>query len=86
MTTALPSLDLEEDIVIHQALLTALSRLPRRQREAVALRYLADMSEVEVAHTLGISRGSVKTHVHRGLQSLRPEVLHLFTEPEGAAQ
>lgn len=49
----------------------ALARLPRRQREVVALRYLADLSEAQVAASLGISTGSVKTHLHRGLISLR---------------
>jgi RNA polymerase sigma-70 factor (sigma-E family) len=49
----------------------ALRRLPRRQREVVALRYLADMSEQQVAELLGVSGGSVKTHLHRGLSALR---------------
>lgn len=48
-----------------------IGRLPRRQREVVALRYAADLSEQEVAATLGISIGSVKTHASRGLAALR---------------
>ena len=43
----------------------ALSELSRRQRECVALRYLADLTEPAVAEQLGISVGSVKTHLHR---------------------
>ncbi len=39
--------------------------------EAIALRYLADLRESDVAEALGISLGSVKTHVHRGLDALR---------------
>lgn len=50
--------------------LTALRRLPGRQREVLVLRYYADLSEAEIAETLGISPGSVKTHAHRGLASL----------------
>ena len=41
-----------------------------RQRECLALRYYLDLSEAEIAATLGISTGSVKTHVHRGLGTL----------------
>lgn len=37
---------------------SAVSRLPRRQREAVALRYIADLTEDEVAKTMGISPGA----------------------------
>lgn len=49
----------------------ALARLPRRQREVLVLRYLADMTEVQVASHLCISQGAVKQHVRRGLAALR---------------
>jgi RNA polymerase sigma-70 factor (sigma-E family) len=52
-------------------LVTALRRLPRRQREVVVLRYLADVSEADVAAALGCSAGAVKTHASRGLAALR---------------
>jgi RNA polymerase sigma-70 factor (sigma-E family) len=52
-------------------LVHALRRLPRRQREAVVLRYLADLSEVQVALEMGCSVGAVKSHGARGLSSLR---------------
>jgi RNA polymerase sigma-70 factor (sigma-E family) len=39
--------------------------LPARQRDCVVLRYYADLSDTEIADTLGISAGSVKTHLHR---------------------
>jgi RNA polymerase sigma factor (sigma-70 family) len=48
-----------------------LARLPERQREVLALRYLADMTEQETADHLRISIGSVKRHAHRGLSRLR---------------
>jgi len=50
--------------------IAALRSLPDRQRECLALRYYLDLSEAEIAATLGISAGSVKTHVHRGLGTL----------------
>ena len=49
----------------------SLRRLPRRQREVVVLRYLADWSEIDVADTLGCSPGAVKSHASRGLHALR---------------
>ncbi len=50
--------------------LSALRSLPDRQRKVLALRYYLDLSEAEIATTLGISPGSVKTHAHRGLATL----------------
>ena len=52
-------------------LVRALRALPRRQREVVVLRYVADQSEETVADALGCSVGSVKTHASRGLAALR---------------
>jgi RNA polymerase sigma-70 factor (sigma-E family) len=54
-----------------QQVMTALRRLPRRQQEVLVLRYYADASEAEIADALGISRGAVKSHAHRGLRALR---------------
>ena len=45
--------------------------LPQRQREVLALRYYLDLSEAEIADTLGISRGAVKSHASRGAAALR---------------
>jgi RNA polymerase sigma-70 factor (sigma-E family) len=52
-------------------LLAALRRLPVRQREALVLRYYADLSEAEIADAMGISRGAVKSHAARGIAALR---------------
>lgn len=51
--------------------LAALRSLPRRQQEVLVLRYYADLSEEEIARTLGLSRGAVKSHAHRGIAALR---------------
>jgi RNA polymerase sigma-70 factor (sigma-E family) len=55
-------------------LVKALRRLPRRQRQVVVLRYLADRPEAEVARVLGCSVGSVKTHATRGLSAMRAQL------------
>jgi len=57
-----------------RAVITALQRLPRRQREVLVLRYWSELSEDEIAATLGISNGSVKTHAHRGMAALEQEL------------
>lgn len=49
----------------------ALRKLPVRQREALVLRYYADMSEAQIASVMGISRGAVKSHTARAMTSLR---------------
>jgi RNA polymerase sigma-70 factor (sigma-E family) len=51
--------------------LDAMRALPNRQREVLALRYYLDLSEADIAQTLGISRGAVKSHASRGAASLR---------------
>jgi len=53
------------------AVVAALRDLPERQREAIVLRYYADLSEAEIAATMGISRGAVKSHTSRGMAALR---------------
>ncbi|MBC7308555.1 MAG: SigE family RNA polymerase sigma factor [Actinomycetales bacterium] len=55
----------------HDAMLQALSQLSDKQREVLILRYYSDLSEADIADTLEISRGAVKTHAHRGLARLR---------------
>lgn len=52
----------------------ALGRLPRRQRDAIVLRYIGDFTEAQTAAMLGISLGTVKQHTSRGLARLRREV------------
>jgi RNA polymerase sigma-70 factor (ECF subfamily) len=48
----------------------ALDALPRRQREATVLRYYLDMDLAEIARTLKVSEGSVKTTLYRARQAL----------------
>jgi RNA polymerase sigma-70 factor (ECF subfamily) len=75
----------DDAVVLRLALSEALVRLPRRQREVVVLRYVLDESEAQVAHYLRISPGSVKTHAHRGLTSLR-ELMDVGTDEEMGVQ
>jgi RNA polymerase sigma factor (sigma-70 family) len=45
--------------------------LPRRQRIAATLYYLADLSTEEVARVMGVSRGTVDRHLYRARVALR---------------
>lgn len=53
------------------ALLDDLSRLPPRQRAAIVLRYYADLSDEDIAATLGCRTGTVRSSISRGLAALR---------------
>jgi RNA polymerase sigma-70 factor (sigma-E family) len=53
------------------AVISALRTLPPRQREALVLKYYADLSEAQIASAMGISRGAVKSHTARAMTSLR---------------
>ncbi|HEV2889487.1 MAG TPA: SigE family RNA polymerase sigma factor [Frankiaceae bacterium] len=54
----------------HAAVRAAMRGLPTRQREVLVLRYWGSLSEAEIADTLGISRGAVKSHASRGLAAV----------------
>ena len=56
------------------AVIAALRKLPGRQREAIVLRYYADLSEAEVAAAMGISCGAVKSHTARAMAALRADL------------
>jgi RNA polymerase sigma-70 factor, ECF subfamily len=48
-----------------------LSTLPVRQKAVLVLRFYEELSEAEIAHVLGCSPGSVKSHASRGLKAMR---------------
>jgi RNA polymerase sigma-70 factor (sigma-E family) len=59
------------DAVAYADVLAAVKVLPARQREALALRFYADLSEAETAEAMGVSKGAVKSHTARALATLR---------------
>jgi RNA polymerase sigma-70 factor (ECF subfamily) len=52
----------------------AIATLPPRQRQAVVLRYLADLSLADVADAMGCATGTVKATLHQAMQSMRVEL------------
>lgn len=65
------STPLDDRISDRDALLAALRQLGPRQREAVVLRYLEDLSVERTAELMGTSPGTVKSQAARGLRTLR---------------
>jgi RNA polymerase sigma factor (sigma-70 family) len=53
-----------------RAVLAALRRLAHRQREVLVLRYYLELSDAEIARTLGIGESTVRSTAHRGLAVL----------------
>lgn len=53
------------------AVLEAVSALPSRQRACVVMRHWLRMTESEIAATLDVSIGSVRTHNKRGIETLQ---------------
>lgn len=62
---AFPAIDPDSEVVW-----AAVRRLPRRQAQAIALHYLGELKVEEIAHILGCSESSVKTHLARGRERL----------------
>lgn len=66
-----------QDLAFDSSLVTALRRLPVRQREVIALRLLLDLDTSTTAEMLGISSSTVTTHLHRAIGALRREIIAL---------
>lgn len=68
----------DESVIERNHLADSLARLPSRQRHAIVLRYLEDLSEAETARLMGCSVGTVKSNTSRGIVRLR----ELLTEED----
>jgi RNA polymerase sigma-70 factor (sigma-E family) len=63
---------------VDATLLTALRRLPARQREAVVLRVFLDLDTETTARVLGIAVGTTKVHLSRAIGALRSELARTY--------
>jgi RNA polymerase sigma factor (sigma-70 family) len=72
-------------IAARQALAAALAGLPPRQRLALALRYVHDLSDAEIATALGCREGTVHALLSRGRRTLRrdPQLIEIAIEFRG---
>ncbi|MGZ4770599.1 MAG: sigma-70 family RNA polymerase sigma factor, partial [Ilumatobacteraceae bacterium] len=69
-----PSQTIDEGELVYNHVIDAVRRLPARQRNAVVLRYELQLTDVEIADTLNMPIGTVKSTLHRALARLRLEV------------
>jgi len=67
--------EVESDSADRLSLLGALATLPARQRDVLVLRYFADLTDEDIARCLSMARGTVKSHVHRGLVHMRDRLV-----------
>jgi RNA polymerase sigma-70 factor (ECF subfamily) len=81
-------IDLDELLAARAALATALTTLPPKQRLALALRYVHDLTDREIAEALGCRRGTVNALLSRARATLRTDadILELVPIPQGDAR
>jgi len=63
--------DFASDHALRQDMWQRLSRLPKRQRAVVVLRYYEQLADAEIADLLGCAQATVRAHAHRALTTLR---------------
>lgn len=61
----------------HLEIITALRALPERQRQVIALHYLADLPVDQIADELGVPAGTVKSRLSRGRDALAVQLSYV---------
>ncbi|MEV7279313.1 sigma-70 family RNA polymerase sigma factor [Streptomyces sp. NPDC093111] len=72
-----PGAPVDEELLLaeeHRHVLDALAQLTRRQREVLVLRYWSELTEAQIARTLGLSCGTVKSTASRALDALEKKL------------
>jgi RNA polymerase sigma factor (sigma-70 family) len=67
---------------LDDTLLTAIRRLPQRQREVIALRIFLDLDTAAMSRELGIEAGTVRMHLSRAVAALRRELTPITKSTE----
>lgn len=65
---------IEEDITTHLSLQQAIEKLPNRLAQIIAMRYLRDMTQQQVARVLGVSQVQISRLEHKALDLLRQDL------------
>ena len=61
----------DPDVALKQAVADGLARLDPDLREALVLRYYADLTVPQIAQVTGVAEGTVKSRLHRGIATMR---------------
>jgi len=69
-----PDLAVEDPEMTDPRILRAMQQLPLAYREVVVARLVLDLSEAEVAEALGVPKGTVKSRLHRALNSMKEDL------------
>lgn len=64
----------EDGTIVFNHVVDAIRRLPHRQRSAIVLRYDLQLTDAEIAETLDVPIGTVKSTLHRAIAALRKEL------------
>jgi RNA polymerase sigma factor (sigma-70 family) len=71
----LPTEPQADGALVYNHVIDSVRRLPARQRAAVVLRYELQLTDAEIAETLKMPIGTVKSTLHRAIARLREEVI-----------
>ena len=55
----------------------AIMMLPEKYRTVIVLKYIEDLSLIEISEILDLPVGTVKTRIHRGREALRKQLRHI---------
>ena len=69
-----PAADAADAVRVDDDVLAAVGRLPGRQRQVVALRFLLDLDVAQTARALGLAEGTVRAHTARAVAAIREEL------------
>ena len=75
-----------DDVAEHERVWRAVLSLPRRQRAVTVLRYYEDMTEAQIAETLDMAPGTVKSHSHAAVRRLAELLGDPIIEPAQSAE
>ncbi|MED4403943.1 RNA polymerase sigma factor SigW [Metabacillus fastidiosus] len=73
---ALPE-DEVETMELQETIQKAILKLPDKYRSVIVLKYIDELSLIEISEILNIPVGTVKTRIHRGREALRKQLRHL---------
>ncbi len=70
----LPALDNQDEMIEHMVLKSAIEALPERERKIIYLRYFRDMTQSEVARTIGVSQVQISRIESRIIQDFKEQL------------